>query len=193
MKFGTIEATTISSEEDIDLSVLDFSETKRHPRGTSRIGATATKKPHRVTPRRGFGIMERETGFAGQRSWPCACDCVAANRRPSAWETEPRVRSDAYLQLLPCRGLQGAAQSGICDGSRLYPAPGFRGRGGRWSPRLLYSPPKRPPPPYLAAGPSGLPYTGFCSSEGLSYNLAPAAPGITSVRISRGSIRPCRS
>ena len=49
MKFGTIEATTISSEEDIDLSVLDFSETKRHPRGTSRIGATATKKPRRVT------------------------------------------------------------------------------------------------------------------------------------------------
>lgn len=23
-----------------------------------------------------------------------------------------------------------------------------------------------PPPPYLTAGPSGLPYTGFCSSEG---------------------------
>ena len=68
MKFGTIEATTISSEEDIDLSVLDFSETKRHPRGTSRIGATATKKPHRVTPRRGFGIMERETGFAASEA-----------------------------------------------------------------------------------------------------------------------------
>ena len=51
-------------------------------------------------------------------------------------------------------------------------------------------------------GPSGLPYTGFSSSEGLAWNLAPEALGITSVRtasqrlavtasiISRGSIRP---
>ena len=96
--------------------------------------------------------MERETGFAGQRSWPSACGCVAANRRPSAWETEPRVRSDAYLQLLPCRELQIAAKSGICDGSRLYPAPGFRGREGRWSPRFLYSLPERPPIPRSHSG-----------------------------------------
>ena len=78
-------------EEEVDLSFLDFGGTKRHPRGTKRIGASAMKRPHRVTPRRGFGIMERETGFAGQRSWPCACDCVAANRRPSAWEAETGV------------------------------------------------------------------------------------------------------
>ena len=110
-------------EEDVDLSFLDFGGTKRHPRGTKRIGASAMKKPHRVTPRRGFGIMERETGSAGQRSWPCACDCVAANRRPSAWETEPRVRSNAYLQLLRCMRLQGAAQSGTGDVARRHTAP----------------------------------------------------------------------
>ena len=50
-------------EGPTDLSFLDFGGTKRHPRGTKRIGASAMEKPHRVTPRRGFGIMERETGF----------------------------------------------------------------------------------------------------------------------------------
>lgn len=65
-------------------------------------------------------------------------------------------------------------------------------RGGRLSelsaPDLLARRLSDPPPPYLTAGPSGLAYTGFCSSEGLSRNLGPEAPRITSVRI--GSIRP---
>ena len=50
-------------EAENDFSFLGFGGTRRHPRGTKRIGASATKKPHRVTSRRGFGIMERETGF----------------------------------------------------------------------------------------------------------------------------------
>ena len=45
-----------------------------------------------------------------------------------------------------------------------------------------------PPPLYLTTGPSGRPYTGFCSSEGYSWVFDPEAHGITSARI--GSIRP---
>ena len=31
--------------EDVDLTFLDFGGTKRHPRGTKRIGASATQNP----------------------------------------------------------------------------------------------------------------------------------------------------
>ncbi len=50
-------------EEETDLSFLDFGGTKRHPRGTEPKRAAAMKKPLRVTPRRGLGSLERETGF----------------------------------------------------------------------------------------------------------------------------------
>jgi hypothetical protein len=50
-------------EEETDLSFLDFGGTKRHPRGTEPKQAVAMKKPLRVTPRRGLGSLERETGF----------------------------------------------------------------------------------------------------------------------------------
>ncbi len=50
-------------EEETDLSFLDFGGTKRHPRGTNQLRGTGTRKPLRVTPRRGLGNMERETGF----------------------------------------------------------------------------------------------------------------------------------
>jgi hypothetical protein len=43
--------------------------------------------------------------------------------RPSGSKTDPNERSDAYLHLLLCEQLQGAARGGIGDGSRLYPAP----------------------------------------------------------------------
>ena len=55
--------TAKNRRDKIHLSKLGFAGFKRHPRGTRRIGAYATKKPHRVTPRRGFGILERETGL----------------------------------------------------------------------------------------------------------------------------------
>ncbi len=50
-------------EEETDLSFLDFDGTKRHPRGTEQKRAVATKKPLRVTPRRGLDFLERETGL----------------------------------------------------------------------------------------------------------------------------------
>jgi len=50
-------------EEETDLSFLDFSGTKRHPRGTQRKAAASTRKPLRATPRRGSRILEHETGL----------------------------------------------------------------------------------------------------------------------------------
>ncbi len=50
-------------EEEQDLSFLDFGGTRRHPRGTKARAAAATRKPPRVTSRRGLRNMERETGF----------------------------------------------------------------------------------------------------------------------------------
>ena len=49
-------------EEETDLSFLDFGGTRRHPRGTERRAAAATRKPPRATARRGFENLERETG-----------------------------------------------------------------------------------------------------------------------------------
>ena len=55
-----------------------------------RSPAQPATAPNKNTPGRSdrgrSENMERETGFAGQPCWPSACDCVAANRRPSAWE-----------------------------------------------------------------------------------------------------------
>ena len=50
-------------EEETDLSFLDFGGTRRHPRGTERRAVRHTRKPLRVTPRRGSRILERETGL----------------------------------------------------------------------------------------------------------------------------------
>ncbi len=45
---------------------------------------------------------------------------------PTEAEFQQRsVRNDAYLRLLLCEQRQGAAHSGIGDGSRLYPAPSW--------------------------------------------------------------------
>jgi len=51
-----------------------------------------------------------------------------------AWEERrlfflPPDWPSRYLQLLLCEQRQGAAHGGICDGSRLYPAPDL----GRWA------------------------------------------------------------
>ena len=46
-----------------------------------------------------------------------------SNRRPPRWQRGGGARSNAYLQLLPCKQLQGAAHGCTGDGSRLYPAP----------------------------------------------------------------------
>ena len=48
---------------------------------------------------------------------------LIARSSPPRWQRGGGVRSNAYLQLLLCEQRQGAAHSGICDGSRLYPAP----------------------------------------------------------------------
>jgi hypothetical protein len=45
-------------EEETDLSFLDFG-------GTRQRAVAQTRKPLRVTPRRGFGMLEHETGLAG--------------------------------------------------------------------------------------------------------------------------------
>ncbi len=50
-------------EEESDLSFLDFGGTKRHPRGTKLRAAAGTRKPRRVTPRRGSRFLEHETGL----------------------------------------------------------------------------------------------------------------------------------
>jgi integrase len=50
-------------EEETDLSFLDFGGTRRHPRGTERKRAVATKKPLRATPRRGSRFLEQKTGL----------------------------------------------------------------------------------------------------------------------------------
>ena len=50
-------------EEETDLSFLDFGGTKRHPRGTKLRARSGTRKPLRATPRRGYRILERETGL----------------------------------------------------------------------------------------------------------------------------------
>ena len=50
-------------EEESDPNFLDFGGTKRHPRGTSENQAANATKPHRVTPRWGSELLERETGF----------------------------------------------------------------------------------------------------------------------------------
>ena len=50
-------------EEETDLAFLDFGGTKRHPGGTRAVAASQRTKPPRVTPRRGLGNVEHETGF----------------------------------------------------------------------------------------------------------------------------------
>ena len=50
-------------EEETDLSFLDFGGTRRHPRGTKRRAVATSRKPRRVTPRRGFRNLEHETGL----------------------------------------------------------------------------------------------------------------------------------
>ncbi len=50
-------------EEETDLSFLDFGGTRRHPRGTKVRAAAPTRKPLRVTPRRGSRSPEHETGL----------------------------------------------------------------------------------------------------------------------------------
>ena len=49
-------------EEEADLGFLDFGRvtggTKRHPDGTTRRAATATRKPPRASTRRGLQNME---------------------------------------------------------------------------------------------------------------------------------------
>ena len=85
-------------EEETDLSFADFGG----PRRPYTAPALADDRANKNTPGRSdrgrYQNLERETGLAGQRSWPSACDCVAANRRPSAWETDPTARSNAYLR-----------------------------------------------------------------------------------------------
>jgi len=46
-----------------------------------------------------------------------------SNPRPSAWESNTRVRGDARLRLVYCEGMLGAAPGCTRGGSRLYPAP----------------------------------------------------------------------
>ncbi len=50
-------------EEETDLSFLDFGGTRRHPRGTKQPAVAGTRKPRRVTPRRGLRCLEHETGL----------------------------------------------------------------------------------------------------------------------------------
>ncbi len=58
-------------EEEVDLSFLDFAggarrhrdAAGRHPRGTERMAATGTRKPLRATPRKGYRMLEHETGL----------------------------------------------------------------------------------------------------------------------------------
>ncbi len=50
-------------EEEVDLSLLDFGSTRRHPRGTKLAATAGTKKPPRTTARRRLENLEHETGF----------------------------------------------------------------------------------------------------------------------------------
>jgi hypothetical protein len=65
----------------------------------------------------------RPGSLAGFARSALAEQSSAANRRPPRWQRGGGVRNNAYLQLLLCEERQAAAQSGIGDGSRLYPAP----------------------------------------------------------------------
>ena len=67
-----------------------------------RSPAQPATAPNENTPggtRQGhYQNLERETGFAGQPCWPSACDGVAANRRPSAWQETPNPRKISSLR-----------------------------------------------------------------------------------------------
>jgi hypothetical protein len=80
--------------------------------------------------------LEHETGLAGGlRPLALAERSSAANRRPPRWQRGGTARNNAYLQLLLCKQRQGAAHSGICDDSRLYPAPSWDENPGElWGP-----------------------------------------------------------
>jgi len=73
-------------QEETDLSFADFG-------GPKRLRALPQQNGPGLSDRGQWEYLERETGFAGQPSWPSARDCVAANRRPLAWEGDPRARS----------------------------------------------------------------------------------------------------
>ena len=51
------------SEEEQDLSFLDFGDTKRHPDGTSRVRDEEPRTRGRATPRRSGRTLEHETGL----------------------------------------------------------------------------------------------------------------------------------
>ena len=51
------------SEEETDLSFLDFGGTKRHPRGTERQRVTQSRSRRSATPRTARGSIVRREGF----------------------------------------------------------------------------------------------------------------------------------
>ncbi len=71
----------------------------------------------------------------GARSSVSAWNCWHAGRdsnpRPPGSKPDRSVRSNAYLRLLPCRGLQAAAQSGTGDGPTALGGPSFQGPSRR--------------------------------------------------------------
>ena len=77
------------------------------------------------------------------------------------------VRDNTGLQLLACKRLQKPEQSSSCDGSRLHPAPEFRGREDPRCPKVPRSPRERLPAPLIHHGSLGRVCTGFRSSEGV--------------------------
>ncbi len=85
-------------EEESDVSFANFGRSKRVYPAPSDLGTTPNKNAPGLNDRGHWEKLERETGIAGQPSWPSARDCVAANRRPSAWEDDPSASNDAYLR-----------------------------------------------------------------------------------------------
>ena len=75
--------------------------TLRFEKGRNARTYVATLSPMRDFP--------PESLVGGQKSWPSARDCVAANRRPSAWEDDPRPSSSKGLRSVACRERQQAA------------------------------------------------------------------------------------
>ena len=79
----------VMPEEESDVSFANFGGSKRLYPAPSNLGTTPNNNTPGLNDRGHWEKLERETGFAGQPSWPSARDCVAANRRPSAWEAAP--------------------------------------------------------------------------------------------------------
>jgi len=107
-------------QAETDLSFADFGGPRRPYTAPALADDRANENAPGGSDRGHLENMERETGIARQPCWPSACDCVAANRRPSAWEENPNPRKISRLRSTHRRA---AARSGIEMHWRRQTAP----------------------------------------------------------------------